>query len=225
LGRRVVQGLPDLALGALFLASWLDVFGLGSRYGVNMMLLIEIEGWILCVSLITAALAYSLATDEQKSEKAKSLFALVFFCSLPAVFFAVRWHLWWPIGVYAGLLWNRLWVGLAGASGVRRLRAPVRELFIYVTATVASMWLALPALGATEIQFRIADYPGWCKAPGALLPEKFLSAPGVVTWCVAPHRALAAGAAYYGLTGLLTLLRGPYRLSLMWGWVRRDPEQ
>ena len=55
-------------------------------------------------------------------------------------------------------------------------------------------------------------------------PE-FLTAPTMVTWCAEPHRALAAGAVYYVLTGLLTLLRGPYRLSLMWGWVRRDAEE
>lgn len=214
--------LPDLALGTLFLAAWLDVAGLGNRYGVDLMLLIEIEWWSLAVSLLTAAMTYSLVTDEQWSEKTKSLFALILFCAAPAVFFAVRWHIWWPVGAYAALLWNRLRVARAGASGVRRMRAPLRELVLYAVAALASMVLALPALGAQEIQFRIVDYPGWCRAPEALLPQGFFADAHVVSWCAAPYRALAAGVAYYGLSGLVTLLRGPYRLSLLWGWVRRD---
>jgi hypothetical protein len=225
LARRFLLSVPDLAFGTLFLAAWLDVARLGNRYGVDLMLLIEIEWWSLGVSLLTAAMTYSLVTDEQWSEKAKSLFALVFLCAAPAVFFAIRWHIWWPVGAYAVLLWNRLRVARAGASGVRRMRAPLREIVLYAVAALGSMWLSLPVLGAGEIQFRIADYPGWCRGPEALLPDELLAAPGVVTWCVEPHRALAAGAVYYVLTGLLTLLRGPYRLSLMWGWVRRDPEQ
>lgn len=224
-GTRVVRGLPDLALGALFLAAWLNLFELGSRRGVSLMLLIEIEGYALIVSLIASALAYSLATDEQWQEKAKSFFGLVFFCALPPIFFALRWHLWWPVFAFGALLWNRLRVAYAGADEARRLRVPVRELVLYAGAAAASMWLTIPALGSVAAEFRIADYPGWCRAPEVLLPRELREGTRVVTWCTAPHRALAAGSIYFLLTGLLTLMRGPYRLSLLWGWTRRDPDE
>jgi hypothetical protein len=220
-----VKALPDLGLGMLFFAAWLDLFDLGSRRGSSLMLLIEIEGYTLVVSLIASALAYSLATDEQWQEKAKSFFALVFFCTLPPLYFALRWHLWWPILAFGALLWNRLRVAYAGADAARRLRVPVRELVLYAGAAMASMWLVLPALGSASAQFHIADYPGWCHAPEALLPDDLIDNNRVVSWCAAPYRALAAGTLYYGLSGLLTLLSGPYRFSLLWGWVRRDPEE
>jgi len=224
-GPRVLHSFPDLALAALFVAAWLDLGGLSERYGVGLLLLIEIEGWILIVSLLTVGLAYGLATDEEWKERAKSLIGLLALCAIPPVYFALRWHVWWPIGAYAGLLWNRLRLARAGADGARRMRAPLRELLYYGGAAALSMWLTLPPLGTAEVHFRIADYPGWCHAPQAVIPDDLLSDVRVVTWCAAPYRALAAGAAYYALTGVATLLRGPYRLSLMWGWVRRDPDQ
>lgn len=224
-GKRLTQSVPDLALGVLFCGAWLDLLGLGARFGVDLMLLVEIEGWILIVSLFTVGLTYGLATDEAWEEKAKSLAGLLVVCSIPPAYFAFRWHVWWPIGAYAGLLWNRLGLARAGASGVRRMRAPLRELVFYMGAAALSMWLALPALGTANVEFRIADYPGWCHAPEILIPEDLLSDARVVPWCAAPYRALAAGAVYYLLTGLATLWRGPYRLSFMWGWVRRDPDE
>ncbi len=224
-GKRLTQSVPDLALGILFCGAWLDLLGLGTRLGVDLMLLVEIEGWILMVSLFTVGFAYGLATDEARNEKAKSLTGLLVVCSLPPAYFAFRWHVWWPIGAYAGLLWNRLRLARAGASGARRMRAPLRELVLYGGAAAASMLLALPALGAIDAQFRISDYPGWCHAPELLIPDDLLSSDRVVTWCNAPYRALAAGAIYFSFTGVLTLLRGPYRLSLLWGWVRREPDE
>lgn len=224
-GFRAAHSVPDLALGTLFLGAWLDVFDLGTRYGVSLMLLIEIEGWILLVTFMTGALAHSLATDETWQEKAKSFFALVFFCTIPPVFFALRWHLWWPVVAYAVLLWNRLRQAHAGAAATRQIRVPLRELVLYAGAAAASMWLSIPALGAAAARFRIDDYPGWCHAPEILLPEDLRTGAHFVTWCSEPHRALTAGALYYVLIGLVTLLRGPYRLSLLWGWVRRDPAE
>lgn len=223
-GSRLLHASPDLGLGALFILAWMNRFGLGSRYGVSLMLLVEVEGWILIVTFLTAGLAFGVATESDKKEKLKSLGLLLLACAIPPLVFAVRWHLWWPIGAYAGLLWNRLRLARAGAAGVRRMRAPIRELILYGAASAASMLMAIPALGAAEANFRITDFPGWCHAPELVIPDELLQGQHVVTWCTEPHRALAAGGIYYVMTGLVTLLRGPYRLSLLFGWVRRDPE-
>lgn len=223
-GARLAHGLPDLALGGLFGAAWLDVFGLGSRYGVDLMLLVEIEGWILIVTILTVGAAYGFATETEWKDKAKSMAVLVLLCAVPPVYFAFRWNLWWPVAAYGALLWNRVRLARAGREGARHLRAPLREIVLYGAATAASVWLSIPALGASDIHFRIADYPGWCHAPQVLLPDEVLRDPRTVSWCVEPHRALAAGSLYYAAIGLLTLWRGPYKLSLLWGWVRREPE-
>jgi hypothetical protein len=224
IGSRVVHALPDLGLGGLFALAWLNWLGLGGRYGVSLMLLMEIEGWILVVTFLTTGLAYGLATDKDPKERRKSLALLVLACGVPPLVFAIRWGVWWPIGAYGGLLWNRLRLARAGAQGTRRIRAPMRELVLYGGAAAASMLLAIPMLGAAASEFRLADFPGWCHAPEFVIPDDLLRGQHVVTWCAEPHRALAAGALYYAVTGLVTVLRGPYRLSVLFGWVRRDPE-
>lgn len=218
---RAIRSLPDLFLGLLFGAAWLNFFNLGARHGVSLMLLVEIEGWIIIVTFMSAAFAYALTKDTEWTERAKDVIGLVFFCALPPIYFAVRWHVWWPIPTYALLLWNRFRLTRMGEEGARKLRIPVREMVTYAAAGLASIWLAIPVLGAASAEFRIADYPGWCHAPELLIPDDVRNLRKVVTWCDEPHRALAAGVIYYWVTGLLTLLRGPYRLT-MFGWVRRD---
>jgi hypothetical protein len=221
LSARLIRSLPDLFLGLLFAAAWLDLFNLGARQGVNLMLLVEIEGWIIIVTFTSAALASALVKDKEWTERAKDVVSLVLFCALPPMYFAVRWHVWWPIPTYALLLWNRFRLARMGQEGARKLRIPVQEMVTYAAAGLASLWLAIPVLGAAAAEFRIADYPGWCHAPELLIPDDVRNLRKVVTWCDEPHRALAAGVIYYWVTGFLTLLRGPYRLTLF-GWVRRD---
>jgi hypothetical protein len=223
--KRLAHGFPDLALGAMFAAAWLDLFGFGGRYGVDLMLLVEIEGWILIVTILSVGAAYGFATETEWKDKAKSMAVLVLLCTVPPAYFALRWHLWWPLAAYGALLWNRVRLARAGREGARHLRAPLREMVLFGAAAAASVWFTVPALGASDIHFRIADYPGWCHAPQWLLPDDLIENQRVVTWCDEPHRALAAGSLYYAAIGLLTLWRGPYRLSLWWGWVRREPEE
>ena len=213
----MLLSLSDLALGALFLAAWLNLAGVAASRGVDLMLVVEIEGWTLLVTLLTGAFAYSLSTEKSQSERVKDLAWILILCAIPPVYFAWRWHLLWPVGVFAWLLWNRL-------RGVAA-RVPSRELFLYATAAWLSMWLAVPQLGASGVPFRIAEYPGWCHAPEFVVPSDLREGGSVATWCAEPHRALAAGTFYFLVTGLITLWRGPYRLSLLWGWVRRDPEE
>src|SRR5260221_13311120 len=107
LSARLIRSLPDLGLGLLFAATWLNLFNRGGRRGVALMLLVEIEGWIIIVTLIPAALASPLTKKRGWPERAKDVFYLVVFCALPPIYFAVRWHVWWPIPTYALLLWNR----------------------------------------------------------------------------------------------------------------------
>jgi hypothetical protein len=221
LSARLVRSLPDLLLGLLFAAAWLNLFNLGARRGVSLMLLVEIEGWIIIVTFMSAAFAYALTKDTEWTERAKDVIGLVFFCALPPIYFALRWHVWWPIPTYALLLWNRFRLARMGEAGARKLRIPLREMVTYAAAGLASLWLAIPVLGAASAEFRIADYPGWCHAPELLIPDDVRNLRKVVTWCDEPYRALAAGVIYYWVTGLLALLRGPYRLT-MFGWVRRD---
>jgi len=212
LSARLLRSLPDIGLGLLFAAAWLNLFSLGARYGVGLMLLVEIEGWIIIVTFVSAAFAYALTKDKEWTERAKDVIGIVTFCAIPPVFFAVRWHVWWPIPTCALLLWNRFRLARMGKEGARRLRIPVREMVTYAAAGLASLWLSIPVLGATATEFRIADYPGWCHGPELLIPDDIRNLRKVVTWCDEPHRALAAGVIYYWVTGLVTLLRRSRRL-------------
>lgn len=204
---RVIRSVPDLFLGGLFAAAWLDLFNFGARHGVGLMLLVEIEGWIIIVTFMSAALASALTRDTEWTERVKDVVGLVVFCAVPPVYFAVRWHLWWPVPTYALLLWNRFRLARKGEEGARKLRIPLREMVTYGAAGLASIWLSIPVLGAAATEFRIADYPGWCHAPELLIPDDIRNLRKVVTWCDEPHRALAAGVFYYWVTGILTLLK------------------
>ncbi|HEY6223831.1 MAG TPA: hypothetical protein VIW26_08600 [Gemmatimonadales bacterium] len=221
LSARLIRSLPDVGLGLLCAAAWLNLFNLGARHGVGLMLLVEIEGWIIIVTFVSAAFAYALTKDTEWTERAKDVIGIVLFCAIPPIFFAQRWHVWWPIPTYALLLWNRFRLARMGKEGARKLRIPVREMVTYAAAGLVSIWLAIPVLGAAAAEFRIADYPGWCHAPEILIPDDVRNLRKAVTWCDEPHRALAAGMIYYWVTAFLTLLRGPYRLTLF-GWVRRE---
>ena len=224
LSARVFRSVPDLGLGLLCAAAWLNLFNLGARHGVGLMLLVEIEGWIIVVTFVSAALAYALTKDTEWGERVKDVIGIVTFCAIPPIYFAVSWHVWWPIPTYALLLWNRFRLARMGAEEARKLRLPVREMVTYAVAGLASLWLVIPVLGASAAEFRIADYPGWCHAPEILIPDDIRNLRKVVTWCEEPHRALAAGVFYYWATALVTLLRGPYKLA-MFGWVRRSEEE
>ena len=219
----MINSLPDLGLGLLFLTAWLNVLGLGARFGIDLMLLIEIEGSILLVTVFSAVMADAVVKDKG-FEKVKSLMVLLLLCIVPPILMVVYWRVWWPVGVYGGLLWNRLRAVRAGPENTKRLRAPLRELIFFAIAAFASIRLAVPALGADAAHFRMADFPGWCHIPELVIPEDFRNGEDVVTWCAEPHRALASGTFYYLLTGLWTLWRGPYRLSFWWGWIKRTPE-
>ncbi|HTH65214.1 MAG TPA: hypothetical protein VL563_11030 [Gemmatimonadales bacterium] len=221
--QRLARSLPDLGLGALFLAAWLNLLGLGARFGIDLMLLIEIEGTILLVTLFSAAMADAVVKDKG-FEKVKSFMVLLLLCIVPPILMVVYWRVWWPVGAYGGLLWNRLRAVSAGPESTKRLRMPLRELLLFALATFASMWLAVPALGSEAAHFRIADFPGWCHVPEYFIPEDLREGESVISWCAEPHRALASGTFYYLLTGLWTISRGPYRLSFWWGWIKRQPE-
>lgn len=149
-GKRLAHGLPDLALGTMFAAAWLDLFGLGGRYGIDLMLLVEIEGWILIVTLLSVGAAYGFATETEWKDKAKSMTVLVLLCAVPPVYFALRWNSWWPVAAYGALLWNRVRLARAGREGARHLRAPLREVVLYGAAAAASVWFKIPALGAAD---------------------------------------------------------------------------
>ena len=223
IGPRLARSLPDLGLGALFFAAWIDLFGLGARFGIDLMLLIEIEGTILLVTWFSAVMADAVLKD-RGFEQFKSIMVLLALCVVPPILMVAYWHVWWPIWAYGGLLWNRLRAVATGPESTKRLHVPLRELLLFASAALASMWLAVPALGAEAAHFRIADFPGWCHVPELLIPEDLRTGKAVVTWCAEPHRALASGTFYYLLTGLWTLWRGPYRLSFWWGRIRRTPE-
>lgn len=220
---RMINSLPDLGLGLLFLTAWLNVLGLGARFGIDLMLLIEIEGSILLVTVFSAVMADAVVKDKG-FEKLKSLMVLLLLCIVPPILMVVYWRVWWPVGAYGGLLWNRLRAVRAGPESTKQLRAPLRELILFAIAAFASIRLAVPALGADAAHFRMGDFPGWCHIPELVIPEDFRKGEDVVTWCVEPHRALASGTFYYLLTGLWTLWRGPHRLSFWWGWIKRTPE-
>ena len=223
LSARLIRSLPDIGLGLLFAAAWVNLFNLGARHGVSLMLLVEIEGWIIVVTLFSAALAYALVKDKEWTERVKDVVGLVTICAIPPLYFALRWHLWWPIPTYALLLWNRFRLARMGEEGARKLRLPLREMVTYGVAGLASIWLAIPVLGATAAEFRIADYPGWCHGPEFFIPDDIRNLRKVVSWCDEPHRAFAAGVFYYWVTALVTLLRGPRKLTVF-GWVRRDDD-
>ena|SRR5215510_5451123 len=179
---RAISAAPDVAIGGLFLVTWIDprVFGQGVlKYALLTMLL---EFIVVHSSVFMGFVLWGTALGAVKKTLAAVGFAV--FYSLFLVAFALALGVWWPVWAFWGLTLNRLTNALLGGKAAKAARARLTNdwvtsvaLYLLWVLTTAIVWV--PALGIT--------------------PDVVASAalPGKGLWVDQPQRVIVAGAGYF----------------------------
>jgi hypothetical protein len=179
---RAISAAPDVALGGLFLVTWLDprVFGEDVlKYALVTMLM---EFIVVHSSVFMGLVLWGMSLGAVKRTLAAVGFGA--FYSLFLVGFALALGVWWPVWAFWGLTLNRLTNALLGGKAARAARARLTNdwvtsvaLYLLWVLTTSLVWV--PALGIT--------------------PDAVASAalPGKGLWVDQPQRVIVAAAGYF----------------------------
>jgi len=182
-------------MAAMFITAWwwpleLD-HGRWVKLGVGLLVL----EFILIHS---GAFLNFLMTEKAGWERDKKLIGLTAFYTLFAVAFVVVFKSWWIFGSFVLVMVGRIWSVFAGQSEMERTisqRRMAASALLFLLLTFATVFVAVPRGGITD----------W------MLNEVWPTRGGGV-WERQPERALAMGATYFLLLGLVEL-RPPRKIA------------
>ncbi len=189
------------------MVTWVDPFVLGGNAVQYFMLTMLLEFIIVHSS---AFMGNVVLSREKASRRVQGLFWLGLFYTLFVGGFALGFGTWWPVYAFWGLTFNRMLSILVGDAPEGRERQYVRagwalSVMYYLGGVFATVVLPVPELGITSAVRSALDLPG----------------DGL--WVDEPHRVLAFGVVYFGLTGLGEVL-GWGRSERFLKGVPKDPE-
>ena len=136
-------------------------------------------------------------TQKAGWERDKKMIGMTAFYSLFGVSIALAMHSWWILGSFVLVMSGRLWSLFAGQNDMDRavsVRRVAASALLYLLLTFATLFIPLPRGGLNE----------------PLLDEVWPTR-GNGAWEREPERALAMGAAYFLILGLVEL-RPPRKL-------------
>lgn len=194
--RGVVASLPDFALAGAFVATWIDPFAFGPAAVQYYLLTMLLEFIIVHSSALMGSVAFS---EIHTRRRVLSMLGLGLFYTLFVGAFALGFGTWWPLWAFWALTFNRMLGVLLGDAAHGEEKRYVQagwglSVLYYVGGAFATIWLPLPRLGLERGVLQALDLPG----------------SGL--WIDEPHRVLAFGALYFGLTGIGEVL----------GWSRSE---
>ncbi len=188
---RIAAAVPDFALAAGFLITWIAPATFGQRAVAYLMLVMLLEFIIVHASGFMG----SVILNEPLSRRTrfKALLGLGAFYGLFAAAFSAAFRAWWPLWTIFLLTLNRLLAVLTGELPEGRERAYVRRSWavaalLYLVFVLVTTLLPVPRFGITAEVVRAQGLPG----------------SGL--WIDAPHRVLAFGFLYFLATGLSELV-------------------
>ena len=180
-----MEALPDLAIAATALATWIRPEAVGPRTVRYFVLLMLLEFIVVHSAGFMGMVALGRETP---AAKARAMLGFGVLYSLFLVGFCVPFGEWWPMAAFWGLALNRLLGGLASPALGADARLQVQRewaaaVVCYLVAVFATVLLPVPRLGITPSIVAGQDLPG----------------SGL--WISQPHRVVACAALYYGLMG------------------------
>jgi len=137
----------------------------------------------------SGAILSNLMTQKAGWERGKVLLGLTAFYALFGGAIALVFHSWWILGTFALVMSGRLWSVFAGQSEIDRAITQRRigaSALLFILLMFATVFVSVPRGGLTP----------------SLLNEVWPERRGGV-WETNPERALAMGAAYFFLLGLV----------------------
>ncbi len=181
----LLNALPDLALAAAFLVTWLapGTFGHGIVNGLLMMLLMELV--VIQASGFMGSVALARVN---RAERAAAVLAFAGFYTVFAAAVSIGFRSWWPVATFWGLSLNRLFGVVVGQVPSEDQVRFVKDgwaaaMVMYMLACFAPLVISLPPLGLT---------------PTAMAAQRVV---GVALWAAHPEKLMAFGLLYYAGTG------------------------
>lgn len=185
--RGLLASLPDFSLAGAFLYTWIEPTALGEDAVRYFMLTMLLEFIIVHSS---AFMGTVILSREGTGKRLLALLGIGLFYTLFVGGFALGFGTWWPVWAFWALTLNRMLSVRIGGAPEGRERQYVRagwalSVMFYLFGAFATTLLPVPELGM-----------------GTASPDL----PGSGLWVDEPHRVLAFGVIYFGLTGLGELL-------------------
>lgn len=177
----------DAALAGAYLITWLAPHSAWARPIGTLMLLMMMEFIIIHSS---AFMGKVWTEGAGLARRTRSMFGFGLFYLLMVAGFAAGFGAWWPVGAFTLLMVNR-WLSMVfdpepSAETRRRVeRGWAVATGLYLAGAFATTLLPVPRFGIDDAARLAADLPG----------------SGL--WISQPHRVIAFGFVYFGLTALV----------------------
>ncbi|HEY5609981.1 MAG TPA: hypothetical protein VIL97_02140 [Thermoanaerobaculia bacterium] len=190
----ILSALPDFAMAAVYLITWIDPNALGDDRMVKHLVSVVLLEFIIIHS--SAFMGTAAISGLSRWKKVQAILGLSVLYSIFAGAFSLAFKSWWPITAFWALTLNRLLPVLLGVVPSDRQKALIQAgwagsacmylIFIFLTILVPS-----PQFGITPAVVEAQDLTAGSDDPGI--------------WQTEPHRAIAFGFLYFTTIGLLEL--------------------
>ena len=187
---RIITALPDLAIAAVFLITWIAPRTLGDRMVAYLMLVMLLEFIIVHSSGFMGSVM--LNNPLSARAKIKSLLGFGAFYGIFALGFSLGFQAWWPLWTIILMTLNRMMIVLLGSVPDQQERAYIQRgwavsALCYIVFATLTVFLPIARFGITRAEVVAQDLPG----------------SGL--WVEQPHRVIAFGFLYFLATGLSEL--------------------
>jgi hypothetical protein len=199
---------PDLVTCAFFVIVWWNPLVFGPLSVRTAMLTMLLEFFLVHATGFFTVFANDLHSSKWK--RIGAMAGLSSFYVLMISAYAMAFHEWWPLLAFGWLLAGKVawvWSGKADVYDPDGSRATFRQM----AAWAGSVALFLGGVAYTSI----ADIPRWGMTQ-ALQPQFGLDMASEGIWESQPHRVVAFGALYFGVTFVAKVL-----LAAWDGWRAR----
>ncbi len=173
------SALPDFALGAVFLITWIRPGAFGGRSIGYLMLVMLLE----FINVHSAAfMGNAILAPAARATKVGSIIGLGLFYTLFVGGFSLAFRRWWPLAAFWGLTLNRLTPVLFGRAPQGREKEFVQRgwavgVMLYLLGAFTTTVLPLPRLGISSAVIQAQELPGsglWIDQPWRVLAFGFL---------------------------------------------------
>ena len=189
----LLSALPDIAMAGVFLITWISPYDFGKKTVSYLVLVMLFEFIVVHSAGFMGAL---LVWNVRKTKKILTLLGLALIYTTGVAGFAASFGQWWPVWAFWLMILNRL-------LGVLLGQVPSKKEQNFLV-----MWWGMSGVLYLLFAFVTTILP----VPHLGISEEVVTAQGFLVgglWTEEPHRVMAFGFLYFGLTGFLELNMNP----------------
>ncbi|HEY4612254.1 MAG TPA: hypothetical protein VII11_04670 [Bacteroidota bacterium] len=196
-----LSAVPDFALGAVFLVTWVAPYTFGELMVSYLVLVMLMEFIIIHSSVFLGSV---FVADTPKRKKSLTLIGVGMFYTLFVGGFSLAFGEWWPLVAFWAMIVNRLLGVLLGKAPTGTEKDLLRKswatnILWYLVFAFVTILLPMPEFGISS----------------AVIARQDFSSEGI--WIDEPYRAAAFGFLYFTAVGLTELY------SYRWPHIKLSP--